>query len=97
MNGEPFDPNDKALGHYESSKGITRDFCSTCGAKVFFRKESRNPEVWDIGAGLFRGSTVREENWIKWAPEMEYLEDATDKELAGGMFKAQQAFYKIDK
>lgn len=65
--GAPLDPaTHPALHHYDSSPGVHRDFCATCGSSIFFRKDSRNPQVWDIAVGLLHGRGARAEDWLEW-------------------------------
>lgn len=80
--GKQLDINNPIFGHYDSSPGVHRDFCKTCGAKVFFRKDSRDPEIWDISIGLFKGEGARLDDWFWWNG-LDFEEDAKDQELTG--------------
>ncbi|PNY29551.1 Uncharacterized protein TCAP_00535 [Tolypocladium capitatum] len=51
---------------YESSPGVVREFCPSCGATVFWHDEWR-PELIDVSAGLLRSHDgVRAESWLDW-------------------------------
>lgn len=82
VNGSPFELESDTLTHYESSSGITRDFCSTCGATAFYRKDSRKPEMWDVAVGLLQAeSGVRAEDWLSWKDKVDFGEEAVDQGL----------------
>jgi hypothetical protein len=88
--GSPLDPaSHPALKHYESSPGIQRDFCGTCGASVFFRKASRVPQVFDIAVGLLQGQGARAEDWLEW-DGIEYEEFALDPQFVSGIAEAMR-------
>ncbi|ETS74453.1 hypothetical protein PFICI_14319 [Pestalotiopsis fici W106-1] len=90
--GTPLDPaTHPALHHYSSSPGVHRDFCATCGASVFFRRESRDPQVWDIGAGLLRGRGARAEDWLQWNT-LDFAEFALDPEFVSGIVEKMQSY-----
>lgn len=90
--GAPLDPaTHPALSHYESSPGVQRDFCATCGASVFFRKLSRDPQVFDIGVGLLRGRGARAEDWLQWN-ELEFAGFALDEEFASGIAEKMKSY-----
>ena len=71
------------LKQYESSKGVYRYFCGTCGATVFWRSDRRSEELIDVAVGLFDASSgVRAEEVLEWATErVSYHEDAQNKAL----------------
>lgn len=82
MDGSPFQLEAGTLMHYDSSPGIQRDFCARCGATVFFRKDSRKPEVWDVAVGLLQAeSGARAEEWLTWDAEVSLGEEAVDRGL----------------
>lgn len=83
--GSPLEPADHpALKHYESSPGVHRDFCGTCGASVFYRKDSREPQVWDVGVGLLKADGARAEDWLEWGG-IEYEGSALDPDFVSGI------------
>jgi hypothetical protein len=82
MDGSPFQLEAGTLAHYDSSPGIHRDFCARCGATVFFRKDGRTPEIWDVAVGLLQADTgVRAEEWLGWDTEVSLGEEAVDRSL----------------
>jgi hypothetical protein len=70
------------LQRYESSPGIYREFCRTCGATVFWHCEER-PGVVDVSVGLLQSvSGVRAEGWLRWATQrVSFEEEAADRSL----------------
>jgi hypothetical protein len=67
---------------YESSAGIYRDFCGRCGAAVFFRKDGRDGDVWDMVVGLLEvESGARAEGRLGWDAEVCFGEEAVDWRL----------------
>lgn len=64
--GSPLDFNLGTLKTYPSSEGVTREFCSKCGATVFWHCEFR-PELIDVSAGLLDPEEgARVEGWLNW-------------------------------
>jgi hypothetical protein len=53
---------------YQSSEGVLRGFCGTCGATVFFKEENRKyKEFVDVAVGLLRAPEgVLAERWVTW-------------------------------
>lgn len=82
------------LTSYESSEGVSREFCAGCGATVFWRDRWR-PELIDVGAGLFDADEgARAETWLDWwTGRVSFAEDAGNgregavAELAVGLIK----------
>jgi len=64
IDGSPLDLTKAGLVGYSSSPGVTRWFCSTCGATVFFHKEKT--ETAGVGVGLLEAGGARAEGWLKW-------------------------------
>jgi hypothetical protein len=82
VDGSPFQLEAGTLMHYDSSPGIHRDFCVRCGATVFFRKDGRKPEIWDVAVGLLQAeSGARAEEWFGWEAEVNLVEEAVDRGL----------------
>ncbi|EDN06799.1 predicted protein [Histoplasma mississippiense (nom. inval.)] len=51
---------------FESSKGVRRAFCGTCGATVFYWSEDR-ADIVDVALGLVRASEgLFAESWVTW-------------------------------
>lgn len=67
------------LQSYESSDGVLREFCGTCGATVFWHDKWR-PDVIDVSVGLLDAPEgTRAENWLDWWTErVSFEEDAVD-------------------
>ncbi|KAI0487368.1 hypothetical protein F4859DRAFT_464712 [Xylaria cf. heliscus] len=67
------------LTSYESSEGVRREFCSHCGATVFWRDRWR-PEIIDVSVGLLDAAEgARAETWLDWWTErVSFAEDATN-------------------
>ncbi|KAF3178275.1 hypothetical protein TWF106_007024 [Orbilia oligospora] len=83
-NGKPLQFNEGTLKSYESTPGtVIREFCSVCGAKVFYRAPARREPsgVLDIAPGLIVGMDSRAEEWLKWEPETGFEDDALDPEF----------------
>lgn len=74
VDGKPLDyGNLGTLKQYDSSEGVYRQFCGTCGAKVFWHCDVR-PEVVDIGVGVLGGKGIsvggmRRGDWLEWWTE----------------------------
>lgn len=85
--GKQIEYNEGTLKSYWSTEGaVVRDFCGTCGAKVFYRAPERRKAtgVVDVAAGLFEGDS-RCEGWLKWVPDPSYQDDALDLGLCGSL------------
>lgn len=55
-----------SLKTYTSSEKVYRDFCSTCGATIFWRCDLR-PLLIDVSVGVFDPAEgARAENWLWW-------------------------------
>jgi len=65
------------LASYESTAGIRREFCSCCGATVFWRDKWR-PELLDVSVGLLDAEEgARAETWLDWwTARVSFIEDA---------------------
>ncbi|KAI0423804.1 hypothetical protein F5Y09DRAFT_326334 [Xylaria sp. FL1042] len=69
------------LTSYESTQGVRREFCSRCGATVFWRDRWR-PELIDVSVGLLDADEgARAETWLDWwTGRVSFAEDAgTDR------------------
>lgn len=83
------------MQRYESSPGVYREFCKTCGATVFWHCDER-PGVVDVSVGLLRSATgARAEDWLEWATgRVSFAEDAQDKLLIGLLERGLQKSVK---
>lgn len=50
---------------YNSSPGVYREFCSNCGATVFWHCDER-PSLIDVSVGLLQSKSAMAENWLEW-------------------------------
>jgi hypothetical protein len=77
-------PTNHPLKAYESSPGRIREFCSLCGATVFWHDRFR-PDLIDVSVGLLRAPEgARAESWLEWwTGRVSFSEDA-GKGRAGG-------------
>ena len=80
--------NNSKLGRYQSSADVSRYFCVTCGATVFYSRDES--DTIDVAAGLWQfENVVRAEDWFTWDPEPGFQEEALDaafvKSVADGM------------
>lgn len=82
LDGKPLDFSAGTLKRYDSSEGTYRDFCSKCGATVFWHSDSR-PELIDVSVGLLDAEEgARAESWLKWETErVSFEEEAQNGEL----------------
>ncbi|CAL5868496.1 uncharacterized protein PFLUO_LOCUS2722 [Penicillium psychrofluorescens] len=55
-----------SMQRYNSSPGVYREFCSRCGANVFWHCDER-PSLIDVSVGLLRSRNVRAEELLDWA------------------------------
>ncbi len=82
LNGKPLDFSAGTLKRYDSSEGVYREFCSKCGATVFWHSDSR-PELIDVSVGLLDAvEGARAESWLGWKTErVSFQEEAQNKDL----------------
>jgi hypothetical protein len=70
------------LSQYESSPGVYRESCATCGAKVFYWATGRKAgaEVLDVSAGLIdqEQEGARADRWFGWSSILSAPDDAID-------------------
>lgn len=81
-------PGTQNLSSYRSSPGVDRNFCSRCGATVFWHDAWR-PHLIDVSAGLFRSHTAsRLESLLDWCTSrVSFAEEAT---RGRGLLSAQR-------
>jgi hypothetical protein len=78
----PFESTFGTLKTYNSSEGVTRSFCSICGAIVFFADSERDKTtLLDVAAGLLSAPEgSRAESWLEWRSErLSFREDAVGR------------------
>lgn len=82
ITGEPLNFGNGSLKQYNSSKGVYRNFCGTCGATVFWHDESR-PKLIDVSVGLLDAAEgARAESWLEWRTDrVSFEEEAQNKAL----------------
>ena len=82
LDGSPLDFNIGTLRRYDSSEGVYREFCSKCGATVFWHSDSR-PDLIDVSVGLLDAEEgARAESWLGWKTErVSFEEEAQNKDL----------------
>ncbi|EXJ58121.1 hypothetical protein A1O7_05545 [Cladophialophora yegresii CBS 114405] len=80
--GKPLNYDMGSLRRIESSTGSYREFCSTCGATVFWHCLER-PDLVDVSVGLLRAPEgARASSWLDWWTErVSFKEEAFDKKL----------------
>lgn len=93
----PFTLQFGSLQSYNSSEGVTRHFCSTCGAIVFYADVDRDKtSLLDVAAGLLSAPEgARAESWLEWRTErLSYREDAVGRatSLVEGIEKGLRDF-----
>ena len=83
LDGSALDFDMGTLKQYNSSPGCYREFCSTCGATVFWHCEER-PELIDLSVGILRAPEgSRAEEWLEWwTDRVSFKEEAFDIRLA---------------
>lgn len=66
------------LQSYSSSPGVTREFCGTCGATVFWHCDFR-PDLIDVSVGLLRAREgARAESWLEWWTDRVSFDEETE-------------------
>ena len=75
---------------FNSSEGIERQFCGTCGATVFYERNGY-PNCYDVALGLFetdkRGLWEFLNDWFEFKQwdKIKYTEDAVDSAFKEGL------------
>ena len=82
LDGMPLTYAMGTLKQIESSNGCYREFCSRCGATVFWHCLER-PDLIDVSVGLLRAREgARASTWLEWRTErVSFKEMAFDKKL----------------
>ena len=83
LDGSRLDFTMGTLKQYNSSPGVYREFCGTCGATIFWHCDER-PELIDVSVGVLRAPEgARAETWLEWWTErLSFREEAFDAQLA---------------
>ena len=86
MNGDALDFGNGTLSCYESSRGVSRYFCASCGATVFWSSVER-PQLLDVSVGLLNASEgARAESWLEWWTErVSFEEEAINEDLVSNL------------
>ena len=81
-NGDPLSFDIGTLKQYKSSEGTFREFCSRCGATVFWHCDQR-PDLIDVSVGLLDASEgARSETWLEWwTDRVSFEEEAHNRGL----------------
>jgi hypothetical protein len=81
--GTSFDLQSNKLMRYESTPGVYREACRTCGATVFWHCNER-PDLIDVSVGLLRARTgALAQEWLDWhRNRISFVEDALDQRFA---------------
>jgi hypothetical protein len=82
---------------YSSSPGVTRTFCSTCGANVFWESE-RRPTLVDVSVGLLDAeSGARAEEWLEWVTgRVSFSEETHNKALTDALQAGLDEWKRMD-
>ena len=80
--GRPLDFRIGTLKQFESSPSVYREFCSECGATVFWHCDER-PDLIDVSVGLLHApGGVLALDWLDWhTGRVSFAEEAQDQEL----------------
>ncbi|PYI29124.1 hypothetical protein BP00DRAFT_376106 [Aspergillus indologenus CBS 114.80] len=78
----PFEFGAGTMQRVESSPGVYREFCSRCGASIFWHSDER-PLLIDVSVGLLHADEgSRASHWLEWATSrVSFAEMAVDKTL----------------
>jgi hypothetical protein len=98
-NALPLDFNDPrikdVLRSYNSSPGVVREFCGTCGATVFWHDAER-PDLIDVSIGLLRSPIgARAEDWLDWwTDRVSFSEDGIRGRKSLGIIQGLEKGFK---
>lgn len=94
----PYSPVFGSMTQYESSPGIKRTFCSTCGALATYVDENKRPECVDVAVGLMRAETgARAEQWLEWRERIAWVEELKWEGLRDGLGRGIGGYMKDKK
>ena len=96
-NGDPLNFAIGTLKRYKSSEGTFREFCSRCGATVFWHCDQR-PHLIDVSVGLLDAMEgARAETWLEWwTDRVSFEEDAHNRELVSRLSAGLKCRANID-
>lgn len=85
-NGRQMEYDMGTLKRFASSPGVSREFCSVCGATVFWHCEER-PDLVDVSVGLLDPAEgARVERWLDWwTGRVSFEELAVSRSLVGAL------------
>ena len=91
--GTPMDFEWEDLQRYESSIGVFREFCGTCGATAFWHCDER-PELIDVSVGLLRAKEgARATSWLEWElGRVSFAEEAQNNKLVTALKEGLQSY-----
>ena len=97
LNGDPLNFDIGTLKQYKSSEGTFREFCSKCGATVFWHCDQR-PDLIDVSVGLlYAGEGARAETWLEWwTDRVSFEEEAQNRELVTMLIAGLKRWAHID-
>jgi hypothetical protein len=75
---------------YQSSDGVSRTFCSTCGASVSYRRDD-DPHTMKVAAGLLQGANTRAETVIAWDENLLGTQDAKLRSVLGSLTEQRRS------
>lgn len=71
------------LQAYQSSQGVCRNFCGTCGATIFWHNDGRS-DLIDVSVGIFRAPEgARATKWLDWWKARVSFEEETERDRWG--------------
>ncbi len=96
-NGDPLSFDIGTLKQYKSSEGTFREFCSKCGATVFWHCDQR-PDLIDVSVGLLDASDgARSETWLEWwTDRVSFEEEAHNRGLVSRLSAGLKRRANID-
>ncbi|KAK1769007.1 Mss4-like protein [Phialemonium atrogriseum] len=85
------------LKSYTSSPGIVREFCTHCGATVFWHDKWR-PELIDVSVGLLRAPEgARASTWLDWwTGRVSFAEDTVLQRTGAAAQRAQELIWRLE-
>ena len=76
---------------YKSSSNVTREFCGTCGATIFWRGDEKRGGLVDLSTGLLDAEDgVRAENWLHWFTGRVSFEEEVESRFKGFVWDVKE-------